>query len=223
MSRVLVLHAHPHPTQSNVNVRMIRAAGEIDDVTPIDLYARYPRHDIDIEAEQERLLEHDVLVLQFPFHWYSAPSLVKLWLDVVLEFGFAYGEGGTRLAGKSLLIATTAGGAEEAYEPDGHNRFPIRTLLTPFEQTANLCRMRYLAPFVLFSSLRAAEEGAAETHVARYRSLLEALVGDRLDLEAAGARELLLDSALPIVAGAGGAGAGEVSADRTGEPPAAER
>ena len=203
MSRVLVLHAHPHPTQSNVNVRMAREAGEIEGVTPIDLYARYPRHDIDIEAEQARLLEHDVLVLQFPFHWYAAPSLVKLWLDVVLEFGFAYGEGGTRLAGKSLLVATTAGGAEEAYDPDGHNRFPIRTLLAPYEQTAHLCRMRYLAPFVLFAALRAVGDGKADTHVNRYRALLAALVEDALDLDAAEARELMLDVAeLPLVAGA---------------------
>lgn len=194
MSRVLVLHAHPHPTQSNVNVRMSRVAGDLEDVTPIDLYALYPRHDIDIEAEQERLLEHDVLVLQFPFHWYSAPSIIKLWIDVVLEFGFAYGEGGTLLAGKSLLIATTAGGAEEAYGPDGSNRFPIRTLLTPFEQTADLCRMRYLAPFVLFAALRAAGDGAADAHVERYRALLAALAADEIDLEAAAARELMLET-----------------------------
>ena len=203
MSRVLVLHAHPHPTQSNVNVRMARAAGEVEGVTPIDLYALYPRHDIDIEAEQERLLEHDVLVLQFPFHWYAAPSLVKLWLDVVLEFGFAYGEGGTLLAGKSLLVATTAGGAEEAYDPGGHNRFPIRTLLAPYEQTAHLCRMRYLAPFVLFAALRAVGDSRADRHVDRYRALLAALAGDELDIDAAAARELMLEAdELPLVAGA---------------------
>ena len=120
-------------------------------------------------------------------------------MDLVLEFGFAYGEDGDRLAGKTMLVATTAGGAEEAYDPGGHNRFPIRTLLTPLEQTANLCGMRYVAPFVLFASLRAAEHEAAAAHVARYRELLEAFVADRLDVEAAIDRELLLEGPLPLL------------------------
>lgn len=198
MNRVLVLHAHPSPTRSRVNAPMARAAREIEGVTCVDLYAEYPRHDIDVDAEQARLVEHEVLVLQFPFYWYSTPPILKLWMDLVLEFGFAYGDGGDRLAGKVLVVATTAGGAEDAYAAGGHNRFPIRTLLTPIEQTANLCGMRYVAPFVLFASLRAAEHEAAATHVARYRALLEALAEERLDLDAAIGRELLLEGPLPI-------------------------
>ena len=198
MSRVLVLHAHPNPTRSRVNVPMLGVARGVEGVTAVDLYADYPRQDIDVGAEQKRLLEHDALVFQFPFHWYSTPPILKLWMDRVLEFGFAYGKGGDRLAGKPFLVATTAGGASEAYALAGLNRFPIRTLLSPLEQTAHLCGMRYLAPFVLFASVRAADREPAETHRTRYRELLEALVGERLDLEAATDRELLLQEALPI-------------------------
>ena len=198
MNRVLVLHAHPSPTRSRVNAPMARAARELEGVTCVDLYAEYPRHDIDVDAEQARLVEHEVLVLQFPFYWYSTPPILKLWMDLVLEFGFAYGDGGDRLAGKTLLVATTAGGAEDAYAAGGHNRFPIRTLLTPIEQTANLCGMRYVAPFVLFASLKAAEHEAAAAHVARYRELLAALAEERLDLDAAIGRELLLEGPLPV-------------------------
>lgn len=176
---------------------MSRTAEAVEGVSVVDLYALYPRYNIDVDAEQKRLLDHEAVVLQFPFYWYSTPSIIKLWLDLVLEFGFAYGEGGDRLAGKTLLIATTAGGAEEAYDPSGQNRFPIRTLLTPLEQTANLCGMRYLAPFVLFASLRAADGDAAREHVASYRELLGALASRRLDLDAATRRELLLDGPLP--------------------------
>ena len=204
MSRVLVLFAHPNPRRSNVNVRMARVAGELDGVTVADLYAEYPRYDVDVDAEQERLLEHDVVVLQFPFYWYSTPSIVKLWLDLVLEFGFAYGKGGDRLAGKALLVATTAGGAEDAYDARGHNRFPIRTLLTPLEQTANLCRMRFLPPFVLFASLAAVEDGRAEAHGHAWRALLGALVDDRLDVDAAAARGCMNEAALPLLDGGAG-------------------
>ena len=216
MSRVLVLFAHPNQRRSNVNVRMARAAGELDGVTVADLYAEYPRYDVDVDAEQERLLAHDVVVLQFPFYWYSTPSIVKLWLDLVLEYGFAYGEGGDRLAGKTLAVATTAGGAEDAYAASGHNRFPIRTLLTPLEQTANLCRMRYLAPFVLFASLKAAGDDTADAHVERYARLLGALVEDRLDLEEATRRELLLEEALPTGRADGASGAEGPDAQRLG-------
>jgi glutathione-regulated potassium-efflux system ancillary protein KefG len=56
----------------------------------------------------------------------------------VLEYGFAYGEGGTTLRGKKFLSAITMGGGEKAYSRDGYNRYTIRELLVPFEQTARL-------------------------------------------------------------------------------------
>ena len=50
-----------------------------------------------------------------PFYWYSAPALVKEYLDLVLEHGFAYGSTGRALEGKVLVNATTTGGPEAAY------------------------------------------------------------------------------------------------------------
>lgn len=183
MTRVLVLFAHADPGRSHANRAMLGAAHALEGVTVVDLYAEYPRFEIDIATEQQRLVEHDVVVLQFPVFWYSVPALLKEWQDVVLEYGFAYGEGGDRLAGKRLLVACSAGGSEEAYSTDGKNRFPLRTLLTPLEQTANLCRMDYLPPFVLFSSMRAVKEGDLDRHVDRYRRLLTMLRDDELVLE----------------------------------------
>ena len=198
MSRVLVLYAHPSPSRSTINARLARAAHETEGVTLVDLYAAYPRFEIDIDAEQARLREHDVVAFLCPFHWYSVPSLLKEWMDLVLEFGFAYGEGGDALAGKSLLAAVSAGGAEAAYSETGHNRFPIRELLTPLEQTANLCRMRFLPPFVLFAALEAAEDGRADAHERDWRVLLEALRDDALDLDAIGDRACINEAALPL-------------------------
>ena len=39
---------------------MARAAARVAGITFVDLYADYPRFDIDVNAEQQRLLEHDV-------------------------------------------------------------------------------------------------------------------------------------------------------------------
>jgi len=53
------------------------------------------------------------------------------------------------LHGKRWLHAVSTGGGEQAYQHDGNNRFTIRELLAPLEQTARLCGMRWLAPFVV--------------------------------------------------------------------------
>ncbi|NND93193.1 MAG: flavodoxin family protein [Granulosicoccus sp.] len=199
MKRILVLMAHSSPSQSQVNNRMSAAARQLPGVTFVDLYALYPRFKIDIDAEQQRLKEHDVIVFQFPFYWYSTPALLKEWQDLVLEFGFAYGPRGDALAGKSCLVAITTGGAESAYSIHGSNHFSIRTLLTPLEQTARLCQMRFLPPLVLFSAVTASSDGRTERHVQTYSRLLEALRDEQLDLPAAFRQRLLSETELPLL------------------------
>ena len=98
--KVLVLYAHPAQQHSRVNAAMALVAQNIDGISFVDLYAKYPRLDLNIEAEQQRLLDHDAIVFQFPLMWYSTPPILKEWQDLVLEYGFAYGEGGDALAGK---------------------------------------------------------------------------------------------------------------------------
>jgi len=121
---------------------MAKIASGVDGVTFADRYAQYPKLDIDIDVEQDRLLKHDVIIFQFPIHWYSTPSILKEWQDLVLEYGFAYGHTGDKLAGKVFLPVITAGGPDHAYTEQGSNHFRLRALLSPLEQTANLCRMR---------------------------------------------------------------------------------
>ncbi len=207
MKRVLVLTAHPNPGQSRMNKRLKAMVDTLTGVTVVDLYALYPRFKIDVEAEQQRLKEHDVVVFQFPLHWYSTPALLKEWQDLVLEHGFAYGYKGTHLAGKLCLLAITAGGAEQAYSNDGVNQFPIRTLLSPLEQTANLCQMRFLPPLVLFSSLVASQDERAAQHVAKYQRVLEALRDEKLDLPRVFEQEILGVPVIPLLPGKTATGA----------------
>ncbi|GHD32464.1 NAD(P)H-dependent oxidoreductase [Halioglobus pacificus] len=98
--RVLVLFAHPSLERSEVNVELLRRSRETEAVTVVDLYEQYPDFRIDVEAEQQRLLEHDVIVFMFPLYWYSTPAILKEWQDLVLEYGFAYGKDGNALHGK---------------------------------------------------------------------------------------------------------------------------
>lgn len=191
--RILVLFAHPSLDRSEANAPMVAAARDLEAVTYVDLYAEYPAFEIDIDREQQRLLEHDVICFQHPLYWYSTPAMLKEWQDLVLEHGFAYGSKGTALQGKLFFSALTAGGAESAYSTLGENHFRIRELLHPLEQTARLCGMIYLPPFALFGARTAVDEGRIAAHVSDWVRLLMALRDRRLDIPRALPRPRLND------------------------------
>ena len=121
-NKVLVLYAHPSPQRSEVNRHLFKAAKSVAGVTVVDLYYEYPTYHIDIDKEQQRLSEHDVIIFQFPLYWYSTPAILKEWQDLVLEHGFAYGHDGTALQGKRFMCAITAGGPAKAYHAEGDQR-----------------------------------------------------------------------------------------------------
>jgi glutathione-regulated potassium-efflux system ancillary protein KefG len=194
MRRVLVLFAHPVLERSRVNRRLVDAIRGLDDVTIHDLYEAYPTLAIDVRREQALLLAHDVVVFQHPFYWYSCPAILKEWQDLVLEHGWAYGGGGTQLRGKITMNAITTGGPAAAYRRDGYNRFTIRELLAPWDQTAHLCGMRFLAPFAVHATLRVVGDDDLAESRAAYVRLIEALRDERIDVERAAAADNLATS-----------------------------
>jgi glutathione-regulated potassium-efflux system ancillary protein KefG len=198
-NKILILFAHPVLERSRVNRRLLEAVEGLPGVTVHDLYERYPTLNIDVEYEQALLLEHDIYVFQHPFYWYSAPAIVKEWQDLVLEHGWAYGREGRQLVGKVTFNAITTGGPASAYRPEGYNRFTIRELLSPYDQTANLCGMRYLAPFVVHAALRLSTDSEVAPHGVAYRAVLEQLREGALDLDRAERAATLNE----LVAGAG--------------------
>jgi putative NADPH-quinone reductase len=183
--RILVLFAHPSIERSEVNAPLSRVTTGLDGVTFVDLYAEYPRLNINVDREQQRLVEHDIIIFMHPLYWYSTPAILKEWQDLVLEHGFAYGSEGTTLNGKIFFNAITAGGAQSAYCPTGYQHFTIRELFQPLEQMAMLCGMTYLPPFTLFSARTAVEENRLETHLSQWQRLIKALREDKLDIPSA--------------------------------------
>ena len=179
MPRVLVLFAHPALEKSRVHGRLVDQRPTHPDLTFHDLYEEYPRLDIDVKREQELLAAHDTVVLQFPFYWYSTPPILKQWQDLVLEHGWAYGSEGTALRGKKLVCAVSTGGSESAYTPGGYNRHTVRELMVPLEQTARLCGMRFLPPFVMFGTHSMEATDIEETAV-EYRRFVEGLLDQRI-------------------------------------------
>ncbi len=198
--RILVLFAHPSQHRSEVNLPLFRLCQRIDGVTAVDLYQEYPTFEIDIDREQLRLRDHDIIVFLFPLYWYSTPSILKEWQDLVLEYGFAYGHDGTALHGKTFFCAVSAGGPEAAYSQQGFNHASLREILRPLEQTAALSGMKYLPPFALFSARTASEDGRIADHMNDWQRLLLALREGNIDLRRA-ARADTLNDILPLTQG----------------------
>lgn len=147
MSKVVVISGHPNLDESFTNkVILDKVQQDVSDIQVRRLDSLYPDYKIDVEAEQQALLEADVIVLQFPFYWYSVPALLKKWVDDVFSYNFAYGSRGDKLKGKDFLLSVTIGGPEESYDPLGYNHFTIEQLLMPLQQTAYLAGMNYRKP-----------------------------------------------------------------------------
>ncbi|BDH57693.1 hypothetical protein MTP03_26320 [Tsukamurella sp. PLM1] len=97
--RALWVFAHPSGESLNAALRdagvaELRRAGWSVDVD--DLYAEgfdpvlVDEGGADVRREQRRLLDADLLILQYPLWWYGPPAMLKGWIDRVFERGFAY-------------------------------------------------------------------------------------------------------------------------------------
>jgi putative NADPH-quinone reductase len=143
------------------------------DVVVNDLYALYPNLHIDVEREQGLLRRADIVIFQHPFYWYSAPAMLKKWIDVVLDEGFAYGPAGTALQGKAWQHSVTTGMPDLSYTVEGQNRATMAELLKPFECTAVFCGMRWLEPLILHEA-----HDVDSSRIARHAERLQSVIAE---------------------------------------------
>lgn len=77
----------------------------------------------DIQAEIDKLLWCDFLILQFPLWWYSVPAMMKGWIDRSFVNGVVYGKGRRMdtggLQGRKAMLTITTGCYPEMVSPDG--------------------------------------------------------------------------------------------------------
>jgi glutathione-regulated potassium-efflux system ancillary protein KefF len=195
---VLLIFAHPYPDRSIANRKLLEAVDGLQGVAIRSLYDLYPTFDIDVSSEQAALSRAEVVVLQHPMYWYSVPSLLKHWFDKVLARGFAYGQGGKALWGKSCFWVVTTGGDERAFSAQGMHGRPFREFLPVVEQTALFCGMSWEEPLVVYGAHRMAPH-ELELAARDYRDRLASLVA-RAERGAAPARlpsEAVLDAEPP--------------------------
>ena len=144
MANLLVVSGHVDLAHSVANKAILAGLqkefpnAEIDDLAEL-----YPDYKIDVKAEQDKLVKADVIVLQFPFYWYSCPSIMRKWFEDVLSYGFAYGSSGKALEGKKLLVSLTLGAPADMYQHDASQNFEIGEFMPSFMQLANLCSMQW--------------------------------------------------------------------------------
>lgn len=178
MKSVLILFAHPKFEQSRTNKALVDQLKNRSGVTFHDLYERYPDFNIDVAIEKNLLTQHDVVIWHHPLYWYSCPPLMKQWIDLVLEFGWAYGPEGNALRSKKCLNVITAGGSKEVYCSQGNNNYSVNEFLRPFEQTAILCGMQYLPPFAVMGTHQLSDD-QLDCHATQYGQLISFLQEDK--------------------------------------------
>ena len=149
MAKILVVSGHPRLDQSLANRTILETLKELGPEFTLHRLDK-TGWEFDVKKEQELLKDADVIVFQFPIHWYSYPSLMKHWVEDVFAHGFAYGTGGTALKGKKFQISFTTGSPASAYQVGGPNNHPIEDFLYNFQQIAALCGMEYQEPIYTF-------------------------------------------------------------------------
>ena len=177
--KILILFAHPAFHKSRVNKILVDGLSEIEGITFRDLYQEYPELDIDVKKEQELMEKNDVIIFQFPLFWYSTPAIFKEWQDLVLEHGWAFGSKGNALKDKLFMASITAGGHISGYQEDDFHNHTINQLLSPLRQTAVLCKMKPMPPFVVHGS-HAIEKNEVLEFKEDLVKLLKGLVSDEI-------------------------------------------
>lgn len=173
---ITLIYAHPHPRRSRAGRALLDAVRDLPGLTVHSLYDRYPDFSIDVAAEQRALAASRLLVWQHPIYWYTAPALLKLWFERVLAHGWAYGEGGTALAGKDCLWVATTGGPPEWYTSAGPHAHPFEAFAPVLRQTARYCGMNWLDHIVVQGANRIPEDALAAAARA-YRTRLAGYLG----------------------------------------------
>lgn len=181
MKKILVVSGHPDLGRSIANKTILEELRQrLPEAETVFLDQLYPDFRIDADAERERLLRADGIVLQFPLYWYGVPALMKKWMEDVFVHGFAHGSAGQRLQGKKLIVSFTSGAPEEMYCRGGKQNYPIEDFLPPLRQFAGLCGMEWKG-FVFSGGFGSCVDDALEQkrrareHAAKLVSLLRSL------------------------------------------------
>lgn len=144
MSNILIISGHTDLKASVANKTILEVLEkELPNARIERLDTLYPDFKIDVKKEQENLLWANIIVLQFPVFWYSAPSILERWMEESFQHGFSHGSKGDKLKGKKLILSFTTGAPAEMYHKDGAMKYEIEDFLPCYKAMCNLTGMEY--------------------------------------------------------------------------------
>lgn len=154
MKKTVIIYGHPYYKMSVCNKAILEELEkEVPEVDIVNLMELYPDFNIDVNKEQSRVKDADVIVFQFPFWWYGSPSIMHRYVEDVFSHGFAFGSTGTALHGKKIIFSFTIGASEDAYSKDGFQHYDINAFMPGFRNMASLCGLEFLDPIYSFGMM----------------------------------------------------------------------
>ncbi|MDT2863758.1 NAD(P)H-dependent oxidoreductase [Vagococcus carniphilus] len=139
MKKTLVIIAHPEVGDSQLQQFLLESGQSLKEVE-----IHYLIEDqFDIKEEQNKLKKFDRIIFQFPMYWYSAPFILKKWIDEVIDYTFSK----TELRHKELGLVVSLGVDEANFASGKPEKFTLSEIFRPFEALANKCQMIFLPIF----------------------------------------------------------------------------
>mgnify|MGYP000135852355 CR=1 FL=1 len=145
MKNILIISGHTDLNDSVANKAIIEETLRLlPHAKVVYLDKLYPDFKIDVKAEQEKLENADIIVLQFPFFWYSMPSIMQRWIEETFKHGWSHGRTGDKLKGKKVIVSLTTGAPASMYRKNEGAEHDMGEYLLPIVATCKLCQMDYL-------------------------------------------------------------------------------
>ncbi|RSU12387.1 hypothetical protein CBF28_11150 [Vagococcus carniphilus] len=139
VKKTLVIIAHPEVADSQLQQFLLESSQSLEEVEIHYLI----EGQFDIKEEQNKLKKFDRIIFQFPMYWYSAPFILKKWIDEVIDYTFSK----TELRHKELGLVVSLGVDEANFASGKPENFTLSEIFRPFEALANKCQMIFLPIF----------------------------------------------------------------------------
>ena len=143
MGKVLVVSGHRDLENSFANKKILEYLWEDLPEAEFEYLHKYINKDFDVEEQQKKLSEADIIVLQFPFFWYSMPSIMQKWFEDVFVYGFAYWSAWHKLKWKKLIVSFTTWGSDETYVLWAEQWYPSEMFLISLQRIATKCWLEW--------------------------------------------------------------------------------
>ena len=184
--QILFVSGHTHMKDSLANKTILDDMKAMYPQATFDyLTESYPDFAFDVAKEQAKLEAADVIVIEYPMFWFNAPSIVQRWFEEVFLYGFAYGTGGDKLQGKTMIVSLTSGAPEEVYTADAAGTPGIESYLLSMKATAAYTGMKWggfiysggMMSIGVDEATKQALTDKAKDHAKRLQALIASVLG----------------------------------------------